>query len=286
MDYANPEALVGTEWMAENLDVPGVRVIDATYFLPAAERGAEAEFAARHIPGAVFFDIDDIADSSTDLPHMLPSADKFSAKVGALGIGNGDHVVAYDANGGALAAVRAWWMFRVFGHDNVAVLNGGLPKWLADGRPMESETTAPAEAVFTAIMDPSLVRSAEQLLANIETGAEQVADARSPERFEGTAPEPRPSARAGHIPGSVSLPYTGLMDQDRDFVIRPAGEIAAAIAEAGLDRDRPVVASCGSGVTAAVIAFSMFLLGYENVAVYDGSWAEWGDHPDTPVETQ
>ena len=147
MDYAKPEALVDAEWLAENLDAPGVRVIDATYFLPAAGRDAEAEFAACHIPGALFFDIDDIADSSTDLPHMLPSADKFSAKVGALGIANGDYVVAYDANGGALAAVRAWWMFRVFGNDKVAVLNGGLPNWLADVRPAEPEPTAPAEAV-------------------------------------------------------------------------------------------------------------------------------------------
>ncbi len=285
MDYANPEALVETDWLAENLKAPDVRIIDATFFLPSQEREAKAEFAARHIPGAVFFDINDICDPSSDLPHMLPSAEAFSAKVGALGIGDGDKVVAYDANGGGMAAARAWWMFRVFGHTDVVLLNGGGPKWLAESRPVTAETPAPEPASFAAEKSLALVRDLEQMLANVESGAEQVADARSRERFDGTAAEPRKGLRSGHIPGSRCLPFPALMNPDDNFVMRPADDIAAAIDEAGLDMERPVVASCGSGVTTGMLALGFFLIGKEDVAVYDGSWTEWGGREDTPVET-
>ncbi|MCH7936503.1 MAG: 3-mercaptopyruvate sulfurtransferase [Proteobacteria bacterium] len=285
MDYANPRALVSTEWLAENLSAPGVRIVDATFFLPTQDRDAKAESAAAHLPGAVFFDVDDIRDPTSDLPHMLPSAEIFSAKMGTLGIGDGDHVIAYDANGGAMAAARAWWMFRIFGHGNVSLLDGGLPKWLAEGRPMTDEAARPKKRTFTAEKNPSLVRAIGQMLANVETAAEQVADARSRDRFDGSAPEPREGLRSGHIPGSVCLPYPMLMDGENHFVMRPAEDIAAAIADAGLDMERPVVASCGSGVTAAMLAFGFYLLGKEDVAVYDGSWTEWGGREDTPVET-
>lgn len=285
MDYANPQALVSTEWLAENLLAPGVRIVDATFYLPTQDRDAEAEFAAAHIPGAVFFDVDDIRDPTSDLPHMLPSAETFSAKAGRLGIGDGDHVIAYDANGGAMAAARAWWMFRIFGHDNVSLLDGGLPKWLAEGRPVTGKTVAPETRPLTAGKNPILVRAIGQMLANVDTGAEQVADARDRDRFNGSAPEPREGLRSGHIPGSVCLPHTMLMDGENHFVMRPAEDIATAIADAGLDMERPVVASCGSGVTAAMLAFGFYLLGKEDVAVYDGSWTEWGGREDTPVET-
>lgn len=284
MDYANPRALVSTEWLAENLLAPGVRVVDATFFLPTQDREAKAEYAAAHIPGAVFFDVDDICDPTSDLPHMLPSAETFSAKAGALGIGDGDHVIAYDATGGAMAAARAWWMFRIFGHGNVSLLDGGLPKWLAERRPVNDEAARPKKQTFTADKNPALVRAIEHMLANVETGAEQVADARGRDRFDGSAPEPRKGLRSGHIPGSVSLPYSKLMDGENHFVMRPAEDIAAAIADAGLDMERPVVTSCGSGVTAAMLAFGFYLLGKEDVAVYDGSWTEWGSREDTPVE--
>jgi thiosulfate/3-mercaptopyruvate sulfurtransferase len=285
MDYANPQALVSAEWLAGNLDTPGVRIVDATFFLPTQNRDAKAEYLAAHIPGAVFFDVDDICDPASDLPHMLPSAEIFSAKAGALGIGDGDHVIAYDANGGGMAAARAWWMFRVFGYDKVSLLDGGLPKWLAEGLPVTDGAVEPESKTFTAKMNPALVRAIGEMLANVESGAEQVADSRSRDRFDGLAPEPHKGLRSGHIPGSVCLPFQMLMDGENSFVMRPAEDIAAAIAEAGVDMDRPVAASCGSGVTAAMIAFGFFLLGKEDVAVYDGSWTEWGGREDTPVET-
>ena len=284
MDYANPQALAGTDWLAGNLNADGVRIVDATYFLPGAKRDAKAEFAAKHIPGSVFFDIDDICLSGTDLPHMLPDAEKFAAHVGALGIGDGDKVIVYDANGGGMAAARVWWTFRVFGQEDVAVLNGGLPKWLAEGRPTTNAPAAPSPATFTARKNDALVRNIDQMLANVDSGAEQVVDARARERFDGTAPEPREGARSGHIPGSLSLPFVQFFDKDKDFVMRDAGEITAAIAAAGLDPDGPITATCGSGVTASMLAFGFYLIGKTDVAVYDGSWSEWGMRPDTPIK--
>jgi thiosulfate/3-mercaptopyruvate sulfurtransferase len=283
MDYVHPEALVETQWLHDHLDAPDVRVVDGTYYLPMQHRDAREEYEARHIPGAVFFDVEEISDTSADLPHMLPSPEKFSARMRKLGLGDGNRIIVYDAHG-MMSAARVWWTFRVFGHDDVAVLNGGLPKWLAERRPVEDLAPMPAERHLTARFNTLLVRDKEQIRRNIGSGRELVVDARSRGRFEGTEQEIWPGRRGGHIPGSLNVPYTHLLDsKDRTFV--SGSEIRRKFEAAGVDWSKPVVTTCGSGITAAVLALGLHLAGHDDVAVYDGSWAEWGLPGDTEVAT-
>jgi thiosulfate/3-mercaptopyruvate sulfurtransferase len=282
MQYAHPESLIGTADLAARLGQPGLAILDATYFLPVQKRNARAEYEQKHVPGAAFFDIDAIADRSIPLPHMLPDAAAFGAAVGALGVGNDSDVVVYDAHG-LMSAARAWWMFRAFGHDRVALLDGGLPKWLAEGRPVESGPANPRSRSFVARLDAGRVRDKAALLANLGSRRELVIDARAAGRFDGSEPELWPGRRAGHIPGARNLPFTDLLDA-RDKTLLPADAIAARFAAAGAAAGQPIVVSCGSGVTAAVLALGLHLIGREDVALYDGSWAEWGLPGDTPVE--
>jgi thiosulfate/3-mercaptopyruvate sulfurtransferase len=281
--YAHPESLVDTAWLAKHLNDPDLRVADATYFLPNQGRTSRGEYESQHIPGAVFFDIDEIADTENPLPHMLPSPEKFASRMRKLGIGDGNRVVVYDAHG-LMSATRAWWMLRVFGHKDVALLDGGLPKWLAEGRPVEDGPPRPRERHFTARFDHSQVRDKTQILANMETGREQVLDARAKGRFTGREPELWPGRRSGHIPGSHNLPFTDLLDPTNKTLLS-ADLLSAKFREAGIDLEKPVVTSCGSGITATVLAFGLHLLGHRDVAVYDGSWAEWCLPGETPVET-
>ncbi|MFN7190359.1 MAG: 3-mercaptopyruvate sulfurtransferase [Rhodospirillales bacterium] len=276
-------ALVSSDWLAAHLDDASVRVLDGSYHLPTAKRDAAAEFLAAHIPGAAFFDIEAISDQSSDLPHMLPTAEAFAAAAGALGIDADTHVVVYDAYG-LMSAARVWWMLRVFGHDRVSVLDGGFPKWRNDGHPVEAGAARNASRRFSATFRPELVRAKGDLVANLEAPAFQVVDARSNARFLAQAPEPRAGLRGGHIPGSASLPYTALLDPATQALLPPEA-IAKIFAEAGLDMGQPIVASCGSGVTACVLALGLYTLGHANTPVYDGSWSEWGLPDGPPVAT-
>ena len=278
-----PDALVGTEWLAARLGEPGLRVVDATWYRPSMGRDARAGFEACHIPGAVYLDIDDVADPGHRLKHMLPSAAVFAAKVGALGLGDGHRIVVYDGRG-LYSAARVWWMFRVHGHDDIAVLDGGLGTWLAEGRPTASGPARPEPATFTPRPRPHLARSAEDVLANLASAAEQVVDTRSAGRFDGTEPEPYPGVRSGRIPGSRNLHWERLLDADDKTVLAPE-RLADRLADAGVHEGSPVIASCGSGVTACILALALHLVGRDDWSVYDGSWTEWGGRPDLPIET-
>ena len=283
MPYAHPEALVGTEWLAAHLDDPHVRVVDSSFKLPGITPTAREDYDRGHIPGTVFFDIDDIAEPGASLPHMIPSPELFARKMEGLGIGDDDRVIVYDS-AGLSSAGRAWWMLRLFGHRNVALLDGGLPQWKADGRPLETAVPNPPLRRFTARFDPALVRDKQALLGNLATRREQVVDARAAGRFAGVAEETRPGLRRGHIPGSRNLPYDRVTDP-QTHRLRDAEALSELFRDAGVALDRPIVTSCGSGVTACALAFALHLIGHPGAAVYDGSWSEWGLPGDTPVET-
>jgi thiosulfate/3-mercaptopyruvate sulfurtransferase len=281
--YAHPEALVGTDWLAAHLDDPHVPVVDCSFKLPGIAPTAWADYQREHIPGAVFFDIDDVAEPGTSLPHMIPSPELFAGKMAALGIGDDDRVVVYDS-AGLSSAGRAWWMLRLFGHRDVAVLDGGLPKWKAEGRPLDTAIPSPAPRRFTSRFAPTLVRDKAAVQKNLATRREQVVDARAAGRFDGSTPETRPGLRSGHIPGSRNLAYTQVTDPATKQ-LRGGDELSALFRDAGVALDRPIVTSCGSGVTACALAFALHLIGHPGAAVYDGSWSEWGLPGDTAVET-
>jgi len=273
--------LVSTDWLAEHLRDANVVAVDASYFLPTQNRDAHAEYRSGHIPGAVFFDIEAVSDHSTDLPHMLPGPTQFGAAVGALGIGDGDTVVVYDSVG-LLSAARVWWTFRLFGSKSAYILDGGLPKWKAEGRQIEAGDVRPrATKTFTAQMNVAAVATLDEVRLAQASDSTQIVDARSAGRFAGKMPEPRPGLRSGHIPRSFNVPYDRLLENGR---LASRERVVAAFTSAGVDLDQPIITSCGSGVTAAILTFALESIGKEPKGLYDGSWAEWGSRPDLPVE--
>ncbi|MES1198625.1 MAG: 3-mercaptopyruvate sulfurtransferase [Pseudomonadota bacterium] len=278
-----PDPLVTTRWLAERLEAPDIRVIDATWFMPNDPRKARALYEERRIPGAVFFDIDEIADTDSTLPHMLPSPEKFASRMRKLGVGEGARIIIYD-NHGVFSAARAWWTFRAMGHEDVAVLDGGFPAWQTAGYPIE---TGPPdkrmERHFTSRFRADLVRDLKDMRWAVETGRQLILDARPSDRFAGKAAEPRPDLRSGHMPGAHNIPVATLVTPEG--FMRPRAELEQVFAAEGVSGKSPVVCTCGSGVTAAVIALALARIGRWDAPIYDGSWAEWGAQNDTPVAT-
>jgi thiosulfate/3-mercaptopyruvate sulfurtransferase len=276
---SNDDPLVSTDWLSARIDDPKVKIIDASFKMPGVLPLPSDDYLGAHIPRAVFFDVDAISDHHDPRPHMYPDAEQFARDVSALGISSGDTVVAYDS-GGWVAAPRAWWMFLSFGHRDAKVLDGGLKKWLSEGRPTHSGKVTPKPGKFRAELDPSFVRSKQQLLGNLETRAEQLIDARQRSRFEGSVAEPWPGRRSGHIPGSRNVPYAELFDANTG-AMKPLDDLRKSFTAAGVDLTKPIVTTCGSGVSALVLTLALYRLGVRGSALYDGSWAEWG-LPDGP----
>ena len=276
------DSLVSTQWLADEMAAGDLRIVDATLHVPDSGRDAAHEYEAGHIPGAVFMNLAELVDPDADCDNTLPSPAKFASRMQSLGLGDGSRIVLYD-NSAIKSAARAWFMLRMFGAHGVAVLDGGLAKWQADGRPLESGRKTLRHRHFTAWSDPKRLRAKHDLLKNIDSGAEQVIDARGAPRFAGAMPEPRPGISPGHIPGSINVPYSAMFADDGTF--KDKAGLQSAFEAAGVDLSRPVITSCGSGITACVVAFGLHLLGKNDVALYDGSWAEWGADPATPKET-
>ena len=278
----DPKTLVSTEWLAAHLKDPDLRILDGTYHMPGTDRDGLAEYHAAHIPGARYFDIDDIADARSELPHMAPPVEKFMSRLRAMGVGDGHQVVVYDMHG-MTTAPRVWWMFKLMGQDNVAVLDGGFPKWQAEGREIEDLPPVIRDRHMMARRQNHLVKDVTQVSAASKLGDYEIVDARSSGRFAGTEEEPRPGLRGGHIPGSKNVPYVDLLNEDK--TMKDPAELRAIFEAAGVDLSKPAITSCGSGVTACVLALAMERIGKTDWSVYDGSWTEWGAFPTLPVDT-
>ncbi len=282
MDHSD-KWLVETAWLAEHLNAPDVVVVDGSWYLPNIPRDPHEEYLEARIPGAIFFDIDEISDKSSSLPHMLPSPEQFSSQMRKMGIGDGMRVIVYDADG-MFSAARVWWTFRAMGKEDVAILNGGLAKWKREGLPVEDGPAAErAIRHFTSRRIGALIRDRDDILAVSNNNSEQIVDARAADRFRGEAPEPRPGLRSGRIPGSCNLPYAELLNSDG--TLKPAGELKQVFENAGIDLRKPVATTCGSGVTASILALALAILGHRQTSVYDGSWSEWGADETLPIET-
>jgi thiosulfate/3-mercaptopyruvate sulfurtransferase len=275
--------LTETDWLASELEAPDIVIIDGSWHMPSEGRDARAEYLEEHIPGAIFFDIDEIADTKSPLPHMLPPPEKFSSRMRSMGIGDGSRIVVYDTSG-MFSAARVWWTFRVMGFDDVTVLNGGLPKWKREGLPLESgEPTPRSTRHFTSRRNADLVRDVYDMKGIIKDHSAEIIDCRSADRFAGKVAEPRPGVRSGRIPGSINVPYGKLVNADGTLKSKP--ELERVLARAGVDLAKPIVTSCGSGITASILALALAEIGHRRTAVYDGSWSEWGADQSLPVET-
>jgi thiosulfate/3-mercaptopyruvate sulfurtransferase len=282
MAMDDPKTLVSTDWLAAHFKDPDLRILDGTMFMASEGRSGRAEYDTAHIPGARFFDIDDISDARSELPHMAPPVEKFMSKLRAMGVGDGHQVVVYDAKG-LFSAARVWWLFRLMGQDNIAVLDGGFPKWQAEGRAIEDMPPIIRDRHMTVRRQNQMIKDVTQVAAAAKLGDYEILDARSAARFRGEAPEPRAGLRAGHIPGSKNVPYTDLLKAD--MTMKDPNALRAVFAAAGVDMTKPVITSCGSGVTAAIINLALERIGKTDHALYDGSWTEWGAFPTLPVAT-
>ena len=278
----DPKTLVSTDWLAVHMKDPDLRILDASTYLPGIDRDGRTEYDAVHIPGARFFDIDEVSDGRSDLPHMVPPIEKFMSRVRAMGVGDGHQIVVYDGSG-LFSAARVWWLFRLMGQDNIAVLDGGLPKWIAEGREVEDLAPVIRDRHMTVRFQNQMVRDVTQVSSASKLGTSQIVDARATARFRGEAPEPREGLRSGHIPNSRNVPFTDLLNDDK--TMKTPDQTRAIFVSAGVDLKKPIVTTCGSGVTAAVLGLALERMGHDMWSLYDGSWTEWGMFPTVPVAT-